>query len=287
MAVKRLGKGLGALIPDISNEDDFQQQRLKDIEISKVVPNPFQPRESFDETALEELKQSILENGIIQPITVRAVDSGYQLIAGERRLRAVRDLGLDSIPAYILEVHSDEEMIELSLVENLQRENLNPIDEAKGYQTLITKCKLTQEEVSKKVGKDRSTITNSLRILKLPNPIQESLIQGDITAGHARAFLALTNKSEQIALWKKTVKNKYSVRQVENLVKKKDQPAPKPAKVQKEEHPFYKETEERLREVLATKVRIVANSRGESGRIEIEYYSNDDMERIIELIEKQ
>ena len=161
MAVRRLGKGLSALIPDVPNYEPQQSERLRDVEVSKVSPNPFQPRESFDPTALQELKQSIVENGIIQPISVRVANSGYELIAGERRLRAVSELGLDRIPAYVMEVTTDEEMIELSLIENIQRENLNAVDEAKGYQTLVINCNLTQDEIAKKVGKDRTTITNS------------------------------------------------------------------------------------------------------------------------------
>ncbi len=284
MAVKRLGKGLGALLPDLPEETEDRAERLREIPVSSVVPNPFQPRETFDPTALEELKQSIAENGVIQPITVREVDSGYELIAGERRLRAVRELGLDRIPAYVLEVNTDEEMLELSLIENIQRENLNPIDEANGYQTLITKCKLTQEEVARKVGKDRSTITNALRILKLPKVVQDSLVKGEISAGHARALLGLDSASEQIALWKKTVKNKYSVRQVENLVKKMNEPAPsKKAKANRKLSPALQEVEDRLRSALSTQVRI--EDRGGRGKIEIEYYSHDDLERICEALE--
>ena len=232
MAVKRLGKGLSALIPDTPIDEPPQQSdRLRDVEISRVRPNPFQPRENFDPKALNELKESISENGIIQPISVRVVNSGYELIAGERRLRAVSDLGLERIPAYVLDVTTDEEMIELSLIENIQRENLNAVDEAKGYQTLVIKCNLTQDEVAKKVGKDRTTITNSLRILRLPQIVQESLIKDEISAGHARALLTLPKKEDQIGLWKQILKHKYSVRQVENIVK-----AEKPAGAPKKKH---------------------------------------------------
>lgn len=285
MAVRRLGKGLGALIPDIGTGDEPQSERLKDVDVSRINPNPFQPRETFEPQALEELKQSIAEKGVIQPITVRVIDSGYELIAGERRLRAVKDLGFRDIPAYVLNVTSDEEMLELSLIENIQRENLNPIDEARGYQSLITKCNLTQDEVARKVGKDRSTITNSLRILKLPDVIQKSLIEGEITAGHARAILALSERGEQIQLWKKSVKNKYSVRQLENWVKNRDRTPSKPKKeVQRHVNPFIRETEDRLRAALGTQVRIIENKKG-GGKIEIEYYSDSDIERILELTE--
>lgn len=282
---KRLGKGLSALIPQISSDDSPESERLIDIEISQISPNPFQPRETFDPVKLAELKQSISENGIIQPISVRAVDSGYELIAGERRLRAVRELGLERIPVYVMEVNTDEEMLELSLVENIQRDNLNPIDEANGYQTLISKCKLTQDEVATKVGKDRSTITNALRVLKLPKNIQESIIKGEITSGHARAYLTLPNRGAQVDLWKKTLRKKYSVRQLENIVKN-NSSTPKVKVSRRKVNPFLHETENKLRTILATQVRIVEKAKGKSGKIEVEYYSTNDLERIVELIEK-
>jgi len=286
MAVKRLGKGLSALIPDVPDTEAAasQSERLRDIEVSKVRPNPFQPRESFDQTALEELKQSIAENGVIQPITVRVVDDGYELIAGERRLRAVQQLEIDHIPAYILDVRSDEEMIEMSLIENIQRENLNPIDEARGYQTLITRCNLTQDEVAQRVGKNRSTITNSLRMLKLPAPIQESLLKAEISPGHARAFLSFEDKSAQLAAWKKTVKNNYTVRQVENLAQTQDKPTRTKATKPPESDPFVRDLENRLRTALSTQVRIKQTKKG-GGVIELEFYSESDLERILELLE--
>lgn len=286
MAVKRLGKGLSALIPDVPATEDSatHSERLRDIDVSKVQPNPFQPRESFDQTALDELKQSIAENGVIQPITVRVVEDGYELIAGERRLRAVQQLEVERIPAYILDVRSDEEMIEMSLIENIQRENLNPIDEARGYQTLITRCNLTQDEVAKRVGKNRSTITNSLRMLKLPKQIQESLIKAEISSGHARAFLSFEGTSEQLAAWKKTVKNNYTVRQVENLAQAKSKPRPKPSSRPHETDPFVQDLENRLRTALSTQVRIKQTKKG-GGVIELEFYSESDLERILELLE--
>ncbi|MFQ5751142.1 MAG: ParB/RepB/Spo0J family partition protein, partial [bacterium] len=193
--------------------------RLREVEVSQVKPNPFQPRETFDLSALEELKQTISENGVIQPISVRETDSGYELIGGERRLRAVRELGLERIVAYVLEIDNKEEMLQLSLIENIQRENLNPIDEANGYQTLISKCHLTQEEIAQKVGKDRATIANLIRLLKLPKPIQNSLTQREISAGHARALLTLPDPGRQIEIWQTTLEKKYSVRQVEQLIR--------------------------------------------------------------------
>lgn len=284
VVVKRLGKGLGALIPDMDLEDQAQPRRLLDVEVSTVKPNPFQPRDNFDSHALGELKQSIAENGVIQPISVRVVNSGYELIAGERRLRAVRDLGLDRIPAFIIAVNTDEEMLELSLVENIQREDLNPIDEANGYKTLISKCNLTQDEVAKKVGRDRTTITNCLRLLNLPSMVQDSLVRGEISAGHARAILALPEKNQQIDWWKKTIKNKYSVRQVEKLVKRSTQPSKPKKEKRKEINPFIREAEDKLRSILGTQVRIHEKSKGGQGRIEVEYYSDTDLERILDLM---
>jgi len=289
MAVKRLGKGLGALIPEMSTEEKEQgkvPERIREVEVASVKPNPFQPRETFDPIALNELKQSITENGVIQPITVREAGGGYELIAGERRLRAVSELGHRHIPAYVIIVESDQQMIELALIENIQRENLNPVDEARGYQTLLTECKLTQDEVAKRVGKDRSTITNFLRLLKLPEKIQESLRDEEITQGHARALLGVEDPAEQLTIWKQILKKKLSVRQVEKLAKKdKSAPAKKPQKIAQKQSPYIRETEDKCRNILGTQVRILESNDGKSGKLEIEYYSSEDLERIVELLE--
>jgi len=291
MAVKRLGKGLGALIPEMNTEDDElgrSPERLREVDVSEVKPNPFQPRETFDPIALDELKQSIAAKGIIQPITVREAGSGYELIAGERRLRAVNDLGIERIPAYVLEVTTDQEMIELSLIENIQRENLNPIDEANGYQTLISKCNLTQDEVAKRVGKDRSTVTNFLRLLKLPQRIQKSLVNEEISQGHARALLALEDNSEQLTVWQETVKKSFSVRQVESLIRRKKEPSAVQKKATPEKvSPFIQEFENKFRTAFSTQVRIRVAAKGQGGRIEIEYYSDDDIERILDIVENR
>lgn len=291
MAVKRLGKGLGALIPEMNTEDDElgrSPERLREVDVSEVKPNPFQPRETFDPIALDELKQSIAAKGIIQPITVREAGSGYELIAGERRLRAVNDLGIERIPAYVLEVTTDQEMIELSLIENIQRENLNPIDEANGYQTLISKCNLTQDEVAKRVGKDRSTVTNFLRLLKLPQRIQKSLVNEEISQGHARALLALEDSSEQLTVWQETVKKSFSVRQVESLIRRKKEPsAVQKTAAPEKVSPFIYEFENKLRTAFSTQVRIRVAPKGQGGRIEIEYYSDDDIERILDIVENR
>jgi ParB family chromosome partitioning protein len=201
----RLGRGLSALIPDkppTPENSASKQGTLTDIEVALIRPNPYQPRQDFDPNKLEELKRSIEENGIIQPITVRKVEQGYELIAGERRLRAVTELGYEKIPAYLIQVESKEEMLELALIENVQRDYLNAIEQAQAYQRLIDECNLTQEEVAKKIGKDRTTITNFLRLLKLPPKIQESVKREEITMGHARALLAVNDAQIQEQIWK-------------------------------------------------------------------------------------
>lgn len=284
MAKKRaLGKGLRALIPEIPPDEKIDRT-IVNVAVTKVSPNPFQPRETFDPQNMEELKRSIAEKGIVQPITVRRFNSGFQLIAGERRLRAVRDLGHVTIPAYILEVTTDEDMLELSIIENIHREDLNPIDIAKGYQRLIEECKLTQEDVSKKVGKDRSTITNFLRLLKLPRRIQESLKNNELSMGHGRALLSVPNSEGQIKLWKKAVHENLSVRKIETLAKKAASRANKPIQEQAtKDTPYYiHDYENQLRNALATQVRIVTKRKG--GKIEIEYYSDEDIERLVNLI---
>ncbi len=277
-----LGKGLRALIPEIPPGDEQSAAAIQDIAVESVLPNPFQPREHFDPQALQELKASIAERGLVQPITVRRFDGRYQLIAGERRLRAVRELGLPTIPAYVLDVQSDEEMLELSIIENIHREDLNPLEVARGYQRLIDECNLTQEEVAQKVGKDRSTVANFLRLLKLPRRIQESLASGELSMGHARALLALNNSEDQIRLWQQTVKYALPVRKVEQMVREALEGGRPTKAPQKELPPQVREMENRLRHALATQVHI--KPRGRRGVIEIEYYSDDDLDRLTGLI---
>lgn len=283
MANKRLGKGLRALIPDIPVEETEERiNTIQDIEVSRIRANPFQPRENFDDVALENLRNSIAEKGIIQPITVRKIDNGYELIAGERRLRAVTALEFERIPAFVLNVTSDEEMLELSLIENIQREDLNPIDIARAYNKLLTDCNLTQEQISKRVGKERSTVANFLRLLKLPYPIQESLKLGEITMGHGRALLAIEDIEAQRDVWEKIVTNNLSVREVERLVKKSSS-AQQAVKKELEKPYFIIEAEEKIRSNLGTQVKIKHGVKG--GRIEIEYYSDEELERLLELLQ--
>ncbi|RIK65152.1 DNA-binding protein [candidate division KSB1 bacterium] len=285
MATNRLGRGLQALIPELSNTDSGKLDAVREIEIAKISANPFQPRLEFDSARLAELKQSISQNGLITPITVRPHGSGYQLIAGERRLRAVQELGYKGVPAFVLDVKDDTQMLELAIVENVQREDLNPIEEALGYQKLIEECDFTQEVVAQKVGKDRVTIANALRLLKLAEPIQESVKKGELSAGHARAILTAPDKQKQLALWKKTIKNQLSVRQVEKLARAENGGAGKAAKKKaRNVTADVQEAEDMLRRALGTQVRI--EKKGKGGMIEIEFYTSDDLERILELIQK-
>jgi len=299
MAKTVLGKGLNALIqrssmadttaaPGAQNSDPGQTDTIAKIELSKIRPNPFQPRMDFDQGALEDLKRSILEKGVIQPITVRRVADGmYELISGERRVRASQDINLKAIPAYIIEVSRDEEMLELALVENLQREHLNPIEIAISYQRLIDECSLTQDLVARKIGKDRTTVTNFLRLLKLPDKIQRSLRREEISMGHARALLALPNESAQLRVWQKVAKEGFSVRKVEEIVRNFGAgPSVKTREVSIPAPPQdggVRSMESRLRHALGTKVQIKSSSPGK-GEIVIEYYSPDDLERIIEIV---
>ncbi len=286
MVTKRLGRGLQALIPEVSADQSNHASAgsIHEVEISRIVANPFQPRTDFDAQALGELKQSIAENGLVTPITVRSYNSGYQLIAGERRLRAVQELGYTSIPAYVVEIHDERQMLEMALIENVQRENLNPIEEAHGYQRLIDECSLTQEAVSQKVGKDRATIANALRLLKLPDTIQDSLRKGEVTAGHARALLGFSERAQQLECWKKILKDQLSVRQVEKLVQRTTKPK-NHAKKKSPTAPYaIREAEDKLRRIFGTQVRI--HLQGKGGKIELEFYSDNDLERLLELMQK-
>jgi len=279
---KALGRGLSALIPEVPAESQQAQDAIQFVPVAKISPNPFQPRESFDVAKLEELANSIAEKGVVQPITVRRFQGGYQLIAGERRFRCVRDLGIAEIPAFIIDVDSDEEMMELSIIENIHREDLNPIDIAQSYKRLLDECKLTQEQVAKKVGKDRATVANFLRLLKLPQKIQESAQQGELSMGHARALLALKKADLQLELWKKIIKSQMSVRQVEKAVQNLLEKKQEKIKTTTARSAYFEDAENRMRTKLATKVQIKAKAKG--GVIAIEYYSDDDLDRLVQTV---
>lgn len=291
-----LGRGLSALIPKSSRievsvrdgslgRDTGEIGVIAGVDIAKIQPNPFQPRTDFDRDALEDLKRSILEKGVIQPITVRRSGNGYQLISGERRLRAAQSARLKHIPAYIIAVESDEEMLELSLIENIQREYLNPMDIANAYLRLIEDCRLSQEDIAKRVGKERSTVTNFLRLLKLPSKIQEGLRKDKISMGHARALINVAGERTQLRLYDKIVDNDLSVRKIEDLVRTIQQPKKKAEKQKESEDSgttSVQSLEEQLRRALGTKVKVRPKGQGR-GEIVIEYYSLDDFDRLLDL----
>jgi len=290
MTKKALGKGLKALIPDegfvplnkTDNDSRSPAGFIGSLPVEKVRVNPFQPRKDFDENALEELKNSILENGVIQPVTVSRDGDGYQLISGERRLRAVRKAGFKFIPGYIIEAGEDAGKLEMALIENIQREDLNAIEIAIALKSLVTSCNLTQDEIAQKVGKNRSTISNFLRLLKLPASIQESIRQKKISSGHARALINLPNQKQQVKVWKLIIRNKLSVRQTEDLVNRMFRDEPKPA-IKDRASDDFSHLESRLRDRFATKVRIVEKNKGK-GEIHIQYFSPDDLERILDIM---
>ncbi len=274
-----LGKGLGALIPE--NEEKVQNAIIE-LKITDVEPNDKQPRRAFDDQALTDLSESIKEHGVVQPIIVRQIGNGYQIIAGERRWRASRLAGKKTIPAIVKEC-SNLEVMELALIENLQREDLNSIEEALAYKSLIEEYNMTQEDISKKIGKSRPAIANSLRLLQLSQKIKEMIAAGKITQGHARALLAIDDERKQLEIAEKIISQQLNVRQIEKLAKEtkhKEKTETPPDEYQIE----INQLEERLKAALGTKVSI--QYKNKKGKIEIEYYSNEELDRIIELLEK-
>ena len=318
MATKKaaLGTGLSALLPSTSERSEDAREghasgpklynfedrvrllgRVAELDVEAIRPNPYQPRETFNEQALEELAASIRQLGIIQPITVRSLgDSRFEIISGERRLRAAKRAGLSRVPAYVREADT-EAMLEMAIVENIQRENLNPVEVALGYHRLIDECGLTQEEVAKKVSKNRSTVANTLRLLRLPPPVLASLRDGTLTSGHARMLVSIEDDEAQLDLYREIVANELSVRQVEQLIReyrKRLDADDTPAEGAVEEASEAVTTPSRdalqlreftgaLRDRLSTQVKIRHKDSG-SGKIEIEYYSQDDLERVLDLL---
>lgn len=271
-----LGRGLGSLMGEAQSETGFNQPDTE-MSIEDIVPNPNQPRTHFNESALEELSESIRENGVLQPLLVRKHDSKYEIIAGERRYQASKIAGLTKVPVIIRDV-DDQKMLELALIENLQRSDLNPIEEAKGYQQLIKASGMTQEALSKAVSKSRSTITNSLRLLDLPEQVQQLMYEGKLTAGHARAILAVPFEEARIKLAEKVVAEGLSVRATENLAPLfsvgETPRAPRPVMPQS-----YKKAARVLRQLFNTNVK-VRSTRGKN-KIEIEFKDEDDLQRIL------
>jgi ParB family transcriptional regulator, chromosome partitioning protein len=291
---EEIGRGIRALLENIDTDVNpdkpvekasFAGAMFK-IPLEQIEVNPFQPRADFNETKLTELAESIKVHGVIQPITVRKLnDTKFQLIAGERRLRASKLAGLTEIPAYI-RTANDQEMLEMGLIENIQRENLNAIEVAINYKRLIDECKLTQENLGARIGKDRSTVTNFLRLLKLPPEIQSALKSGDISVGHARALLGLENILEQIDLFKEVIKKSLSVRQTEELVKRYKQKLTGKPRTKKPLPFAYKKVQDRIASALSTKVTLKHNNTGK-GEIVIHYYSDDDLNRLLEIIDDE
>lgn len=276
MQKKGLGRGLGALIPDFESTKDSPRLQL---EVNRIVPNPIQPRRSFDETKMDELAASVREKGILQPLLVRRSGDGYELIAGERRLRAAVKAGLREVPVVVREA-SNGETLQLALIENLQREDLNPIEEAAAYQRLQEEFDLTQEEIARKVGKSRPTVANSMRLLVLPEEVQQMVGAGKLPAGQARALLGLENEAILLTAAREVVAKGLSTRETEKLVRRL-----KLGRRRREapiSDPDLRSLIERLQRCLGTKVRLVHRGRSGRGKIVIEYYSAADLERVVE-----
>lgn len=281
MSRKALGRGLRALIP----ETEGAQGAVRTIPLDLIDNNPDQPRKRFDEEQLEELKASILAHGLLEPIIVRPIDGRYEVVVGERRWRAAQMAGLKEIPAIVRSMSEREAMV-IALVENVQREDLNPLEEAEAYKRLMEEFQLTQEEIAERVGKKRSTIANRLRLLELDPEIREDLAAGRISGGHAKALLGIPVKAKRLRIARRIVEEGLSVRAVEELAReepqKRETGARKRAREERVDDPIVRDVEERLQQSLGTKVRVVRN--GRRGRIEIDYYSEDEMHRIVEVL---
>lgn len=295
MAARRgLGAGIDSLIPKSKEEErrEREKQVVKEviketdqIDINKVEPNASQPRKNFNEDSLQELADSIKQHGMIEPLIVQEGKKGFfQIIAGERRWRAAKIAGLKSVPVIVKE-YSDREVMEIALIENLQREDLNPIEEAEAFQRLIEEYELKQDEVAERVSKSRAAVTNSLRLLKLDERVRDMIIEDKIKSGHARALLAIENKDEQYEVALKVFDENLSVRETERLVKRLLNPAPKKEEKKEDEQMkvVYASFEERLKDAMGTKVHINHKEDGK-GKIEIEYFSKDEFERIVEML---
>ncbi len=301
-----LGRGLSALIPSVDERysgielvepeqnSRKHEPRIAEIEIARIAPNPLQPRKEFATESLSELTESIREHGIIQPITVRkAGNERFELISGERRIRAAIEAGLTHIPAYIIEVETDRKMLELAIVENVQRVELNPIEEAEAFERLIEDCGLAQEEVAMRVSKDRTTIANSIRLLKLPERIKDSLRAGELTTGHAKAILGIPDALRQNALWDEAIRNHYSVRKLEEIARNGSERKKIPSKPKQATRPDtnseetetssdIRSIESSFQHVLGTQVRVRMKA-DETGEIAIQFYSLEEFERLQEI----
>ena len=299
MAVKKgLGKGLGTLIPgadDIKENTKVVEKIVEKkvivkeptdtkLKINDIEPNRGQPRNNFDEDALEELADSIRQYGVIQPIIVKKRDDYYEIIAGERRWRAAKMAGLKEVPVVIKD-YSEQQIMEVALIENIQRKDLNPIEEALAYQRLINEYNLTQDNVAEKVSKSREAISNSMRLLKLDERVQGMLIDNMLTSGHARTLITITDKEQQYNLALRIFDEKLSVRETEKLIKNLNKPQKSKVNKVPENDFIYRDMEEKLKGIVGTKV-VIHNKDNNKGKIEIEYYSKDDFERIVEILRK-
>lgn len=279
---KRLGRGLDALFPALNIDED---DKVIEIPLTQLRANPYQPRKTFDDDGIKELAASIKEHGVIQPIIVRAVLKGYEIIAGERRFRASQACGMTTIPA-VVKKFSDQQVMEIALIENLQREDLNAMEIAIAYQGLIDQFQLTQEELSLKVGKSRSHIANFLRLLQLPEEIKQLVSRGTISMGHARAIVGVRDDKIKKELANLTVKEQWSVRELEDRIKKleSEKEKEKSKSKGKNKDPYFNQLEESLRDLFRTTVKI-KKSNNQKGKIEIMYYSKDDFERLMEKLQ--
>jgi len=274
---KGLGKGLGALISTANEEN--QSDGVIELKINEIEPNIGQPRKNFDDKKLTQLADSIKEHGIVQPIIVRREENIYKIVAGERRWRAARMAGLTNVPVIIKDV-SNRQVMEMALIENIQREDLNPIEEAEAYEKLLNEYNMTQDELSKSIGKNRSTIANIIRLLCLCDKVKNLLISGEISSGHARALLSIDDKELQERVSKEVVEKRLSVRETETLVKRLQSNVKENKKTNNEDENLIK-IEDELKKILGTKVKLTTNNK--KGKIMIEYYSNDELDRILQI----
>ncbi|MBD1371986.1 ParB/RepB/Spo0J family partition protein [Hazenella sp. IB182357] len=278
MSSKRLGRGLDALLSPSESED---HKLAEEVALEDLRPNPYQPRKFFNEDALTELKQSIGKHGIVQPIVVRKSIHGFEIVAGERRYRAAKLVGLSTVPIVIKEIN-DDQMMEMALIENLQREDLNPIEIANAYQKLMKHFSVTQEEVAEKVGKSRPHVTNFIRLLQLPESIQEDVSRGTLSMGHARALIGVKDRDLQRKLAQKVINEQASVRELEEWIKKLNRSNRENQKKSKGTTPEFKRYEDLLQQVFQAPVRIRQGKK--KGKIEIEYFSERELDRLIELL---
>jgi len=275
-----LGKGLSALIPENIEEEVFDEKAITTISMNLIKADKEQPRKNFDPDKILELSESIKQHGVIQPIILRKENDTYVIVAGERRWRAAKTLGLKEIPAIVMDLTS-KEVVEISLIENIVREDLNPIEEALAYKRLIKEYNLTQEEISKKISKSRSAIANCMRLLNLDNRVQQYIIEGVISEGHGRAILAIEDKNLQYEISQKVIDEELNVRQTEKYIK--NYSMEKKKTVGKSLNPYYKDLESKLENYFNTKVSLNSKNKNK-GKIEIEYYSEEDLQRILDLL---